>query len=104
MKHWLHIAVQYLKLPYQEKHKLHFTHMHKHFFPNESMGDIYCSRTLMEQQVERLLASVTGSSKPSVINFTVNFHPRNHCDRQERLDTEMFEWETRLAADKGATA
>jgi len=28
-------------------------------------------------QVERLLASVTGASKPSVINFTVNFHPRN---------------------------
>jgi hypothetical protein len=35
------------------------------------------SRTFLVHQVERLLASVTDGSKPSVINFTVNVHSRN---------------------------
>ena len=60
----------------------------------------FCNRTFLVHQVQSLLASVTGRSKPPIISFTVNFHPRNR-DGQERLDTEIFKWETRLAADKG---
>ena len=36
-----------------------------------------CSRTFLVHPVELLLGSVTGGSKPSVINCTVNFHLRN---------------------------
>jgi len=32
-----------------------------------------CSRTLLVQRRERLLASFAGSSGPSVLNFIVNF-------------------------------
>jgi hypothetical protein len=67
MKQRLHITVQYLKLLYQGKHELHLAHMHIRILPNESMGDIYCSQTFLEHQVERLLASLTGGSKLSVI-------------------------------------
>ena len=37
----------------------------------------YCSRTLLVQQRERLLASFAGGLGPSVLNFIVNFRPGN---------------------------
>jgi len=52
------------------------------------------SQTLLVQQGEQLLASVACSSVPSVLNYIVNF------DSRELLDTEIFEWGRRLAADK----
>jgi len=55
----------------------------------------FCSRTLLVQQRQRLVASVAGSSGPSVYTFIVNF------DSGKLLDTDIFERERRLAADKG---
>jgi len=55
----------------------------------------FCSQTLLVQQRERFVASVAGSSGPSVFNFIVNF------DSGKLLDTQIFERERRLAADKG---
>ena len=62
---------------------------------NISVRSKQCIRTLLVQQRERFLASVEGSSGPSVLNFNVNFHPGKPSD------TEIAEQERRLAADKG---
>ena len=43
---------------------------------------------------QRLLASVAGSSGPSVLNFLVDF------DSRKPLDTDIFERARRLAANK----
>jgi len=53
-----------------------------------------CSRTVLVQQRGRLLASVAGNSGLAVLHFIVNF------DSRKSLDTEIFEREKWLAADK----
>ena len=50
---------------------------------------------LLVKKRELLLASVAGSSGPSVFNCFVNFYS------EKPLDTEIFEQERRLAADIG---
>jgi len=56
-------------------------------------GVLPCSRTLLVNQVERLWASVTGGSKPSVIILLSTAIQGTVT----AYDTEIFEWETLLA-------